>query len=372
MKKQRIISKVLLAGALLPVTSLAFVNTSCSDSEKLFFNIQAGDLDITFCDKGASIFSIKYKDEYITYHPHDKNVFLQDDNYYGKTLGRVAGRIKDGKLNVGGKDYQLEVNEVKHDGQTEKNNTLHGGTHSLATKNFNRTIGETENYYTVSFNYASPAGESGFPETVNSTFTYNIYKNISKIDLYITASSSGPTPINLSTHPFFRLGGPGTTIREHLLQIPADNMAVYDNMIGEMKGGQIVVGTQSVTSTPWDFKTAKQIGSAIDGARTQDPVSGGIDHIWKLNSGATNTIQLINPTNGRKLTVETDASGVIMYANCFPKLGQRMNDGELDTQDAAITIEPYTYFTKDTIDSLIVQPTEPFTRYISYTISDSN
>ncbi len=370
MRTNKIISKVLSLSALtLAITSTAAC-VSCSEKKELFFTVKGKDLDVTFCDKGASIYSIKYKKDFITYHPKDKNVFLQDDNYYGKTLGRVAGRIKDGKLKVGDKDYQLEVNEVKHEDKTQKNNSLHGGTHGLGTKIFTHSIAESKDWYTVSFNYVSPAGEAGYPEKLESSFVYTIYKEKNVIDLYITATTSGPTPVNLSTHPFFRLGDKNSDIKGHILKIPASNMALYDNMQGDKSGGQIVEGDQPVAGTPWDFTNTKVIDDAmLKQALEADPVSGGIDHIWKFDPSDDGLHTLSLSSASKTLKVTTDADGVIMYANCFPKEGQLMNDGEEDKQFGAITIEPYKFFTKDTVDDLILDKDQKFTRYISYEIS---
>ena len=104
--------------------------TSCG-SKVSFFTIKNNkDIEITFCNRGASIYSIKYKDQFVTYHPKNQSDFLTDNFYYGRALGRVAGRIKDGKINVSDKDYQLEVNETGG----AKHNTLHGGTMEFLIK----------------------------------------------------------------------------------------------------------------------------------------------------------------------------------------------------------------------------------------------
>lgn len=366
--KHKLITKTLTLSTLLGASTCALASVSCGPNyDKLFFSIHGKDLDVTFCDRGASIYSIKYKNKYITYHPKDKETFLQDDFYYGKTLGRVAGRIPDGKLKIDGTEYQLEVNETAG----EKNNSLHGGVHSFTTKDFTREVVETPECYDISFSYVSPDGEAGYPGTVSSKFVYTIYKEKNTIDLHITATTTKKTALDLGTHPFFRLSEDGN-ILNHYLTIPASNMGKFNFD----EGTQIVEGEQNVTTDPdfkdWNFTSAKKIGDDIEDAATKDRVSGGYDHVWKFDetSSGLHTVTLANPGTGLSLNVTTDATGIIMYANCFPKENQEMNPGGLDTKYAAITVEPYTFFTRNTVeDALCITPDQTFTRYISYQIN---
>lgn len=363
MRKHKILTNVLSLSALLVATSSAFAAISCGNGiDDLFFNIDTDYLDVVFCDKGASIYSIKYKDRIITYCPKDKKEFLRDDFYYGKALGRVTGRIPDGKLKVDGQDYQLEVNEVTD----TKNNSLHGGTHSFTSKIFSHKIKQTDNAYEVTFHAISPDGEAGYPGEVDAYYIYTIYRHEAKMDLNIKATTTAKTPLNLSTHPFFNLSD-YPKVTNHSLTIPAEWMGEYKRPWNETD--QTVVGEILVGGTPWDFKQAKEIGNDIFEAQRQDPISGGYDHIWKFDQGGGsnfNTIKLTHPYNDTKLTVTTDADAVIMYANCFEHEGLIMTDGQADRQYAAITIEPYKFFTTTTVDDLLIDKGQEFTRYISY------
>lgn len=376
MKKQKLLSKTLSVAAFGLAISSACASVSCSSIDNLFITFNGGNgLEVTLCDKGASIYSIKYKGEYMTYHPHDKKTFLRDDFYYGKALGRVAGRFKDGNLEMPwGDKYQLEVNEVNHNLPIDKNNCLHGGKHSFTAKTFERSVIKLADKYIVGYHTVSPNGEGNFPGEVEAWYAYTIYRNESKIDLDIYATASELTTVNLSNHPYFRLGN-GGDIKQHKLTIPAERMGWYDNMEDTVthRGGQIVLRDEPVNSHyPWNFNTSKPIGQDIAAAASTDPVSGGYDHIWCLDQSenVNNTITLYNPSNNINLDVTTDATGVIMYANCYPHEGMPMNDGtETDTQYAAITIEPYTFFTKSDITPMIIDSDHPFTRHISYVFS---
>lgn len=354
---------ILLSGSVLAVVG-------CSNNEnidKLFFTVKGTNLEVTFCDRGASIYSIKYNDKFVTYHPENKHTFI-DNNHYGKCLGRVAGRIPDGNLRIGDKEYQLEINETKGG----KNNCLHGGKNGLNTKDWTHEVVEKNDYYQVTFKYFSSAGESGFPHNLNAKYTYKIGKNNGKLDLIIDAGSSGLTPVDLSFHPYIRLGNTGD-ILNHTLTMNAEYLGAYDS-----EGHQTVEGVKKIENdSPWNFKNGKLVGADIDKAATQDPVSGGYDHIWYFGNNAdedkrTCNLELKNDTSHIKLNVESpDSDAVIMYANCYPVDGQKMNDGELDTKYGAITIEPYTFFTTEqqSIEKLFIDKNKSFSRHISYTFS---
>ncbi|MCQ2792100.1 MAG: hypothetical protein MJ208_01095 [Bacilli bacterium] len=362
-KALRLCAFALLGGTMISTTGC---NNGNIDINKLFFTVKGNQLEVAFCDRGASIYSIKYKDQFVTYHPKDKETFITN-NFYGKCLGRVAGRIPDGKLKIGENEYYLDINETKGG----KNNCLHGGTNGLFNKDWTHNITEDKNYFYVTFNYTSPADESGFPEILNVKYAYKVSKNDGELSLDINASSSGLTPVNLSFHPYFRLGNSGT-IEKHKLTVNANNIAKYDN-----EGHQTVIGTESVTAegnSPWNFTTTKEIGKDIEEAAKKDEVSGGYDHIWCFNNGniGEHDFELRNEETNIKLNVTSeDSDAVIMYSNCWPNLEQEMNDGEKDTKYAAITIEPYTFFTteKESIEKLFIDKDKSFARHITYKFS---
>lgn len=353
-KALRLCALILTSGALLSTTG-------CNKSiDSLFFTVKGNQLEVTFCDRGASIYSIKYNGNLMTYHPKDKNVFI-DNNYYGKCLGRIAGRIPDGNLRVGDKEYNLEVNETSSKG---KNNCLHGGKSGLYTKDWTHEVVEKSDHYEVTFKYLSSAGESGFPEALNVRYVYKVSKTDGRLDIAIDAGSSGVTPVDLSIHPYFRLGG--DNILDHTLKINANLMGEYDT-----EGHQTVIGEKPVASTPWDFNGGKKIGDDIEEAKTQDEVSGGYDHIWYFGEDEFNFELSYGNT---KLTVDSiDSNAVIMYANCYPVKDQIMSDDKKDTKYAAITIEPYTFFTTEqqSIEKLFIDKDKSFSRHITYTFSNN-
>lgn len=97
--------------------------------------------------------------------------------FFGETIGRVANRIRAGKINsLNGKSYQLSLNDGA--------NTLHGGTKGwgkqvwegptpVATKSFpGLSGGNVENAKSVVFKLTSKDGDEGYPGTVAASVTY--------------------------------------------------------------------------------------------------------------------------------------------------------------------------------------------------------
>ncbi|MCF0227975.1 MAG: hypothetical protein HUJ52_04085 [Malacoplasma sp.] len=354
MKKNKIVSSILLGNTLLAATSVAAFTTSCSTNiEEYFFKVETDDLEVEFCDIGASIYSIQYKDTYITYAPKNKQQFL-DIDYYGNIVGRLPGRIAEGRIKVGDKTYQLEVNEA------DRNNSLHGGKNCFSVQKFNRYVEETDDKINVSFNYVSPANEAGYPELLDCWVVYTIYKNIAQIDTQIYAKTTGTTPVNITNHPYFRLANSGD-ILEHELTVPADKKAIYDEDLR-------IVGQEDIESLKeFDFNLEKEIGKDIEAVATKEPVAKGYDHMFIFtNNNPIHKITLRNPDNELTLEIETDAEAACLYTNNYPKDNLEILGGGNDVIHGSIAVEPQSYFKGNDTSMLNIDANNSFTRYISY------
>ncbi|MCQ3907899.1 MAG: hypothetical protein MJ219_04230 [Mycoplasmoidaceae bacterium] len=152
------------------------------------------ELEIEFCQLGAAVYAVKYKGKVITYHPADRKVFLTTGKYSGKIVGRTCGRLEDGKIEVDGKTYQLQVNEPG------KGTCLHGGNDGISFKKFDYSVTDDGNSINVVFKYRSPNGEAGFPANVNFTITYVIEKEANAFTIKMLATPDAKTVLNMTTH----------------------------------------------------------------------------------------------------------------------------------------------------------------------------
>ena len=112
-----------------------------------FVVIKNEHLEVTLCTLGASIYRIIYDGKDMVLTPKDKNDFFKSNIYYGKTIGRVCGRIEAKPfLNINPQDNERGV-------------SLHGGCDGLSTKEFSVDAKPTF----AEFHYLSKDGEAGYP-----------------------------------------------------------------------------------------------------------------------------------------------------------------------------------------------------------------
>lgn len=159
---------------------------------------------------------------------------------FGAVVGRYIGRIK------------------KADGS----HISHGGTPGFANRYFDM-IEKTDN--SITFEYVSPDGESGFDGELTLDVTYTLTDDNSlRIDY--KAVTTKPTVLNISNHSFFNLtGNLGGEVTADKMWLAADSVLEYD-------GNKNVTGkVLPVKKTDFDFTRLRKIGQ-------------GYDHCFKLRS----------------------------------------------------------------------------------------
>lgn len=313
-----------------------------------FLTVNNGkNLTITFCNYGASVYAIKYKDNYVTYHPESYDEFLNSTKYYGKTLGRVCGRLKNGLMVIDGKTYQLDKNE--------KGNTLHGGIKNLSFRTFNHEINENDETINVVFKYYSADGECGFPANVRVIVIYAISKDKDKFKIHYHVTPDAVTPLNFSTHIYWRLGG--DDVLKHILYIKANRRVIGDD---QLINSGIVPADEC-----FDFQNPKHIGKDINKVAKRFPLANGYDHGFVFNDTIGDVVTL--KYSHTKLIVKTDMNMVNIYANCYPSGGPLKQYGN-DILYGGVAIEPQLYFTS--YKDVLCEPKSPFDRFISFELGD--
>lgn len=176
--------------------------------------------------------------------------YLEDRNYFGAVVGRVAGRITGASFQLDGETYKLAANESP--------NHLHGG-----VTGFNSRVWKAfpdiapGGAPRLRFTYRSRDGEEGYPGELHTAVTYTVTEeNVFLIET--EAVTDRPTPFSLTFHHYFNLAGEGSgSIADHELQIHSDRFVLTDERM-TLLGKMAPVNGQSN-----DFRSPRRLGDAI-------------------------------------------------------------------------------------------------------------
>lgn len=284
----------------------------------------------------------------------------EDNQYFGCTTGRVCNRIAKGKFSLDGKDYTLAINNEP--------NHLHGG----LAKALDKVIWKAAPYSNdkgqgVKFSYTSPDGDEGYPGTLDVTVNFFVPAEQNTISISYTAKTDKATPVNLTNHAYFNLGGEGSaTVLDHMLRINADKYTPTDDTL--IPTGEIA----SVEGTDLDFRKRTKIGARIESIGKTAAI--GYDHNYVLNapeSGAKMTLAavLVDPVSKRRMRVMTTEPGVQFYSGNFLK-GQKGKGGKTYAHRSALCLETQHYpdsVNQDNFPTTILKPGQTFESKTSYT-----
>jgi len=238
---------------------------------------------------------------------------LNSPSDYGSSVGRYANRIKDAKLVVEGKTYNLRPND--------NGNCLHGGGNTGWLNKVYDVQSKTDS--SVVFAITSPDGDNGFPGTVKATATYTVKSN-NTLDIVFQATTDKETVVNMTNHSYFNLNGdPSKKGENQIVYINADKFTPADKYY--IPTGEI----RSVEGTPMDFRKPHALSEHInDFSYDQIKNATGYDHNWVLSTfkngkGDDKTVaaSMYSPITGIMLEVYTNEPGLQVYTGNFQGTG---------------------------------------------------
>jgi aldose 1-epimerase len=236
--------------------------------------------------------------------------YLSQTAYLGALVGRYANRIAHARFVLDDVVYQLEPNNGP--------NLLHGGARGFDTRLWNAAAFTRGRDQGVRFTRVSPAGEEGFPGTLQVTVEY-VLTPVGALQCSFTAETDAPTIVNLAQHAYFNLSGTAAPILDHELTIGASRFLPVDADL-------IPTGVlEPVAGTPFDFRRPRRIGDRIDDPHPQLGLGRGYDHNWVLDRDrpSADDGQLAHaatardPRSGRRLDVFTTEPGLQFYSGNF-------------------------------------------------------
>lgn len=311
-----------------------------------FITIKACDLTYTFCSYGASLYSLYDGENPLNLVLEDKELFLKNTQYFGKTLGLVAGRLKT-NFNIGDKEFKLVNNG--------NDLCLHGGNaKSLSFKNWKYEVKDSKNKITVKFSISPRKGDQGFDGKVRINVTYSLSKTENSFKILFKANVSQDSLLNLSNHIYWNLSK-DLTIDNYRLKFDAPE-------IGELDDRLLIVGT---TKTPdyLNFKKKTMLKSRLDAA---DKTSiGTIDNTFLFNKDEGKKHKVTLENKNYKLTLKTDYPAMNIYADSSLTDVKFLNNKDLKAR-RGIALEPQ-LFDFD-LDSIYFKKGDKYRHYIKYTI----
>jgi aldose 1-epimerase len=189
--------------------------------------------------------------------------------------------------------------------RNDGDNHLHGG-----ERGFDKHVWDADvTGDGLRLHHVSPDGDQGYPGELHVTVTYTLGDDDAlQIDYHATTSK--PTIINLTSHPYFNLAGRGS-ILDHELSVLAGRYTPVNSSL--VPTGAI----EPVDGTPFDFRTATAIGDRIGAASQQLEYAGGYDHNFVLD-GKAGDLRLVasvaEPASGRIMEVLTTEPGLQFYS----------------------------------------------------------
>jgi aldose 1-epimerase len=262
-------------------------------------------LSVSMLNLGATLQSIRVPGvngpvEVLLGYP-DPEDYVDDPFFLGCTVGRYAGRISAGKLEIAGRSYALDRNDKDH------GHCLHGGSGGFHSKYWK--VDEDPNSNAVLYTIDSPDGDQGFPGRMKVTVRYSLVSSmVLQVDYF--AESDSDTVVNLTNHAYFNLNGDHSSISNHEIWI---NSEMYLPMGPDMlPTGDI----NNVNGTVFDFRTKATLAERLARSAPQLELAGGFDHFFMLNKAMKYpaiAASVASPQTGIRLKLYSSRPGVQFY-----------------------------------------------------------
>jgi aldose 1-epimerase len=290
--------------------------------------------------------------------------YVEQPQYIGSTVGRVANRIAGGRFAFEG----LEVRVPANNGP----NALHGGPLGFDKVNWALLGTEEGERASVTLGHISPDRDQGFPGTLTVTATYALGEDNS-LTVEYRAATDRPTLVNLSNHAYWNLAGEGAAegAMGHLLTLFADAYLPTDATA--IPTGEI----RPVNETVFDFRQPCPVGARVrDASDEQIRLGRGYDHNWVIADDVADEPRLVarveHPGSGRVMEMLSNQPGLQFYSGNFLDGSSVGKSGRLYRMGDAIVLEPQRF--PDTpnrpeFGSLRLEPGETYRNLIVWRFS---
>ncbi|WP_219419531.1 aldose epimerase family protein [Pseudonocardia nigra] len=295
--------------------------------------LRSGALEVGVIGYGARIVAVRAPDRHGTWGDvalglADEEAYRRDTAYLGACVGRFANRIAGGRFTVDGVEHRIPTNEPDV--------ALHGGPAAFEAADWERTEASDTS---VMFRRTSPAGENGFPGTLDVAVTYAV--DGPELRIRHEATTDAPTVVNLTNHAYWNLAG-GGSVEDHEVHLHAAQfLAVDEHLIPDGPPAP-------VAGTPFDFRSPTRLGARLRADHPQLRAARGYDHTYVLDGepdadGLRLAARVAEPRTGRTLELRTDQPGVQFYSGNMLDGTLVLRDGTTARQGDAFCLEPQAF-----------------------------
>jgi aldose 1-epimerase len=235
----------------------------------------------------------KGKQENITIGFNSLEKYLPNKHNFGALIGRYANRIAGARFKLNDITYHLGKSEGRHQ--------LHGGIHNYSKAVWHAIIDADREQLILL--HASRDGDEGFPGNLIVRVIFHL-NDENELSIQYHATSDQDTHINLTSHPYFNLGG------DFSKPVVYHELTIYGHAYTPVNKEGIPTGIIAPTKgTAYDFTERKKILKHIAEV-------SGYDRNFVLDSCCCafgHAATLHDPKSGRTLDVYTDQPGLQLY-----------------------------------------------------------
>lgn len=298
-----------------------------------YITLSKGNLKVTFSSLGASIVSIYFDDELMNMVPVNLEDLKRRDIYYGKTIGPVVNRIKDGLIQIDNKEYRFPLNE--------EGVCNHSSIIGLSNIQFVSSVSGDRAIFTHQQKINDVRISYGIAYTLSNN-------NQLRVDYIVRTSNK--FVMSLTNHTFFTLGE--SNIYNLSLKISADQYIESD------RETLLPLSVKPIIDC-LDFNEEKCIVKDIDNSYLMDHKTKGYDHCFLVK----NSEDVILKSPKFKLEISSDFPCVHIYSDNYEDGVKIKNNSGFFRR--AIAIEPE----DNLLDKPIINKDDIYQRYIVYKFS---
>lgn len=302
-------------------------------------------LEVILSENGAGIYQIKLDGTPMLVGLKDFDAWMKSTAYNGKTVGRIAGRLPAEGLKFKGKTYPLNNNEGAK--------TLHGGKEGFSFRNFKMDMHHLEDSVNVDFYLTSPNMDQGFPEEVTLRVRYVIPEKENKVRIEYKVVSDGETPISLTTHTYFNLGGEKDILND-TLYVDGDKILTYDTDL--LPKGYIDIPEFL------DCNNGKKLGEVIKNPYLVP--SNGLDTAFHRENRDQENPHIIIENDKYRCIIKSSYDDVVIYSSNYPPFGMELNNDNIHQIYDGLAIEPQ--YEANDFDRMSIKKGEIQRNFIEY------